>query len=567
MKRRKRMPVVALFAAGCCGFLFALAPARLAGASNRATVIPKWGRFERAFLSSYRYQNPLQDAQIEVLLVSPSGASNKVYGFWDGEKTWRVRYSPNELGPWRYETVCSDFSNRGLHGQRGTFLCTASRGHTRFEQHGPIFVSRDHHYLAHEDGTPFFWLGDTAWNGPLLSTWAEWDNYIRQRTRQKFNAIQWVATQWRASPDGDRTHQLAFVGTKKIEINPPFFQRLDGKIEALNAAGLLSVPVLLWAVNSGFNPSINPGVALPEDQAILLGRYLLARWGAYAVAWILAGDGDYRGLRAERWKRIGRAIFSGPHAPVMMHPGGMQWPLSEFQDETWLDVMGYQSGHGDDERTLRWMIEGPPATDWKKDPPRPWINLEPPYEFHIAYQSKSRITPEKVRRAIYWSLLGAPTAGITYGGHGVWGWDDGTRPPTDHPGTGVPLPLPEALRMPGAEQMAHLSKFFNAMEFWKLRPAPDMLFAQPGKESPSRFIAAARSEAGDFAVVYIPEDGSVELNQDRLPPRFAASWMNPRNGEGAPVVAVVSDNVLQFATPGEGDWLLMLRTEPTEKEE
>ena len=30
-------------------------------------------------------------------------------------------------------------------------------------------LSPDRHYFQHAGGTPFFWLGDTVWNGPLLS--------------------------------------------------------------------------------------------------------------------------------------------------------------------------------------------------------------------------------------------------------------------------------------------------------------------------------------------------------------------------------------------------------------
>ncbi len=198
--------------------------------------------------------------------------------------------------------------------------------------------------------------------------------------------------------------------------------------------------------------------------------------------------------------------------------------------------------------------------DWQKGPPRPFINLEPPYENHIAYQSKSKIPPLTVRPVFYWSLLSAPTAGVTYGGHGVWGWDDGTKPPTDHPGTGVPLPWQQAIRMPAAEQMAHLASFFGGIDFWRLRPAPEVLASQPDKEAARRHIAAARSEAGDLLVVYVPEDRTVELFQKSLPPKFAASWYNPRTGEKAPVVAVVNEQSIQFATPEEGDWLLLAQT-------
>src|SRR5204863_7709424 len=105
------------------------------------------------------------------------------------------------------------------------------------------------------------------------------------------------------------------------------------------------------------------------------------------------------------------------------------------------------------------------------------------------YQSKKPITAEMTRRALYWSLLTTPTAGVTYGGHGVWGWDDGKNPPTDHAGTGTPMPWQKALLMPGAEQMPQLVDFFTSLEFGKLRPTPVFVVNQPGTSNPSRYVA------------------------------------------------------------------------------
>lgn len=548
---------------GLAWLLLASIPSSLAADNDS---IPKWGRFEKSFESAINYVNPIQEAALTVVFTSSLGDTQKVYGFWDGDRTWRVRFSPNQNGKWTYQTTCSDTKNNGLHNKSGEFLCTPFTSKTAFDKHGPLRVSPDGRSFVHEDGTPFFWLADTAWNGALLSTSEEWEQYIRERQRQKFTAVQWVATQFRAAPNGDRTNQLAYTGTETIVINPAFFQRLDGKVEALNKAGMLSVPVMLWAVNAGANPQINPGVSLAEDQAILLVRYMVARWGAYPGAWILGGDGDYRGDKAARWKRIGQAVFGGiAHAPVTLHPGGMTWIWNEFKDEKWYDFVGYQTGHGDDDTALRWIIEGPLTWDWTKLPHRPFINLEPCYENHLAYQSKKPIGPEAVRRAIYWSLLNTPTAGVTYGGHGVWGWDDGTKAPTDHPNSGTPLPWQKALLMPGAEQMAHLADFFNSIEFWRLRPAPMVVVNQPGKENPRRSMAAGRTDQKDLLVVYIPEDRTVEIKLDALPPSPTIGWINPRTGEKSPAVAVVTQTTVQFPTPSEGDWILFMKSGPEEK--
>jgi hypothetical protein len=536
-----------------------------------ATAVRRWGLFEATFTSARTYENPLHDAELGVTFTAPSRRVHAVRGFWDGGTTWRVRFSPDEVGNWTFTTSATPESDAGLHAKKGAFRVSAAKGATRFERHGPIRVSPSRTFLEHADGTPFFWLADTGWNAGLLSTPEEFDHYVSQRNRQKFTAVQWVTTQWRASPQGDRLNELAFTGTDRIAINPAFFQRLDARMDALNRAGLLSAPVMLWAIGGGSNPAVNPGFSLPEDQAIRLAQYMVARWQGHDVLWILPGDGDYRGERAEKWKRIGRAVFgpsarvdstarSGPaaHAPVVLHPGGMHWVLREFQHEPWIDIHGYQSGHGDDDKTLRWMTEGPPAKEWKTEPVRPFINLEPPYENHIAYQSRKPIPPLTVRRAVYWSLLNAPTAGVTYGGHGVWGWDDGTKPPTDHAGSGIPLPWKQALLMPAAEQMAHVASLFTSIDFWRLRPAPDVLAEQPGTEAAARFITAAASDKRDLLVVYTPEGRTIALNADRVP-RGRAAWHNPRTGERTTAAATRSGTVVRFEAPGDGDWVLLVR--------
>lgn len=541
--------------------MLACSIAPVSSAAERLVLIPKWDKFEASFKSKKNYEKPLQDCTLAVVFTSPTGQSRTVFGFWDGAKIWKARFSPNEVGRWIYTTVCSDKSNPGLDNQNGSFVCTAASGKNRFSQHGPVSVSNDGFFLMHEDGTPFFWLGDTAWNGPMLSSADDWFYYIDNRVRQRFTGVQWVATQFRAAPEGNLFHQLAYTGKEVVQVNPAFFQELDQRVNALNNAGLLNAPVLLWAIGGGSKPQVNPGFALPEDQAILLARYMVARWGANDVMWILAGDGDYRGKNAEKWMRIGRAVFGNlEHAPVTMHPGGMQWVLDEFKNERWYDVVGYQSGHGDDDNTLRWLINGPPAKTWRTEPHRPFINLEPNYENHLSYQARKRITPEQVRRAVYWSLLVSPTAGVTYGGHGVWGWDDGSRAPTDHPNTGVPLPWRDALRMPGAEQMQHVAALFNSVRYWRLRPAQEILAKQPGANKPGDYISAARTVEGDQIVVYSPAGETIELMESAVPKNSEPRWFNPRDGGRSPAKGVTTGNKsIQFSPPDGGDWLLLIK--------
>ncbi|MEZ4664191.1 MAG: hypothetical protein R2911_42215 [Caldilineaceae bacterium] len=45
--------------------------------------------------------------------------------------------------------------------------------------------------------------------------------------------------------------------------------------------------------------------------------------------------------------------------------------------------------------------------------------------------------------------------------------------------------------MPAAEQMAHLVDFFASIRWWELRPALELLAAQPGDEDVHKFVLAS----------------------------------------------------------------------------
>ena len=184
----------------------------------------------------------------------------------------------------------------------------------------------------------------------------------------------------------------------------------------------------------------------------------------------------------------------------------------EFIGEPWFSFNGYQSSHYGDEAALRWMVEGPPSEAWKSGVPYPIVNLEPCYEAHLdmsdpADPNRARFDAHAVRRASYWGLLSSPMAGVTYGCHGVWGWELERQLPMNHEKTGVAGPWHEAMNMPGSLDMRHLKETLAGIPWWTLRPAQDMLAVQPGRASVRRFIAAARDADGGLALLYLPEGG------------------------------------------------------------
>jgi len=515
-------------------------------------------RYETSFKGVLAYPNPVQDVQVALEFAS-NGQTRTVEAFWDGGQTWRARFSPDMCGHWTWRSRCSLPEDSGLHGRRGEFECTELPTSNPFLRHGPLRVSASRHHLIHADGEPFFWLGDTAWNGPLKSDEQDWAGYLSDRAAKGFNVIQFIATHW-IGATGDAEGRAAYQGGDKIRIEPAFFQRMDRRVDMINKSGMIAAPVLAWdAAWNTESTHLNPGNTLSEAQLTLLIRYLVSRYGAHQVVWILAGDGIYADDEAERWRRIGRAALNRTRNLATMHPAGKLWAAPEFRHEPWFNLNGYQSGHWNDDDNARWINEGPPNKDWATQPACPHINLEPCYEDHIAFTSGRAIDAHDVRRACYWSLLASPPAGITYGAHGVWSWETSAAIPLNHPHSGIAKPWHEAMHLPGSRCMAHLKAIFSSLDWWRLYPCPDLLRHQPGFESPARFISAACSKTHELAMIYSPEGGSVELNASLLKHDVGVQCFNPENGAllwQHPLRA--SHNKIE--TGGPGDRLLILRS-------
>jgi len=523
-----------------------------AGAQEK---VPIWTRFEASFQSSRDYGNQLQQVELRVAFTAPSGKRRTVLGFWDGGRTWRVRFSPDELGLWRWETSAKPASDKELEGKKGSFRCVPYRGDNPLYRHGAIRLSPDRRYLVHADGTPFFWLADTAWNGALRSTDQEWRRYLAERRAKRFTAVQFVCTQWRAAYT-DRDGRVAFTGKERIAVNPAFFRRLDRKFDLVNEAGLVALPVLLWAIRG----DINPGWSLPEDQAILLVRYMVARYGAHRAIWILAGDGRYEGPNAARWHKIGReGLRFNPGRLATMHPCGRSWPWDDFRDQQWLDILTYQSGHGDGPGTLRWTCTGPPSRKWREKPVRPIINAEPNYEGHRAYESKKPHSAYHVRRAAYWSILATPPAGLTYGAHGIWSWEEKPAVPLNHAGSGIAPPWFEAVKLPGSAQMKIMRDLLDRLPWWRLRPADEIVLDRKDDKTYRTYIKAARTPSGDWAVLYLPANDGVTVNLARLARPAVAEWFDPRTGTfSKPLDIGAGESRRRFSVPGPGDWVLLI---------
>jgi hypothetical protein len=515
---------------------------------------PIWSKHEIRFQSSKTYDNPVYDVKdFKITFTAPSGMTKTVRGFWDGGADWKVRFMPGETGTWSWKTECSDKENSGLQNQSGTFECITNKSGEPLFLKGKIGHEPGKYFLSYADGTPFFWLACTAWNGALKSTNEEWEYYLNHRKKNNYNVIQLVTTEWRGA-DKNAEGLTAIEGTGYIRIHPEFFKRIDQKIDEANAKGFLVSPVVLWALPTGQGRHLSPGYTLPLEEAVLLARYIVARYQGNHVIWTVGGDGKYYDDQEIKWKEIGRRVFNDTdHAPVTLHPHGSSWVGDIYDQENWYNLMGYQSSHNNGERVVNWINKGPMAEMWSKLKPMPYINMEPNYE-EIGF----RITAKDVRNASYWSLFSTPVAGITYGANGIWPWLAEGEKILNHSDKGGVTGWRKSLDFPGSIQMGYLAGFFRNLEWWKFYPAGHLLARQPGSTIFNHWISVLKKEDNSEILVYIPEKSTITLfNQNGF--KWEGMWYNPLTNKYSDADVVQINNQIEFTHNFENDMLMVLK--------
>jgi len=513
----------------------------------------KWNKYELVFASSSDYQNPLQDLKLfEVTFSSPTGRRETINAFWDGARIWKARFMPDETGIWHYETKCSDLKNQGLNGQKGSFICKVGNHNRDIYKHGPVINPKGTYFLSHADGKPFFYLACTAWNGALRSTAEEWDRYLKQRVETGYSAIQLVTTQWRGCEKSSEGLS-AFEGSGRISINPGFFRLIDEKIDRVNEFGLVAMPVILWALQNGSGRELSPGYYLPDDQAILLAKYIVARYGGNHVIWALGGDGIYTGSYEQRWKTIGKAVFDGKsQGLVAQHPCGRSWIGEVYKDEPWLDIVGYQSSHSKEAGTVNWITKGPMSQDWQNLPARPLINLEPNYE-----EIQPDINAKDVRNASYWSLFATPISGITYGANGIWPWLREGEKILNHSDAPWTSSWDKSINLPGSLQMGYLAQFIRKFEWWNLYPSQELLVHQPGNEVFNHFVSVVKSVDNKTILAYLPTAGTIKIRKP-MDSQYNLQWFDPVTNVYSPGTASDDGLVISITSIKENDMVLIL---------
>src|SRR4051812_22079736 len=104
-----------LSGAGIIATLLLISDACAAAGKNPVHV---WQKQELTFTSARSFENPYMDATVWVDLSGP-GFSKRVYGFWDGGRTFKVRVLATAAGTWQWKSGSSP-ADAGLSEKSGS---------------------------------------------------------------------------------------------------------------------------------------------------------------------------------------------------------------------------------------------------------------------------------------------------------------------------------------------------------------------------------------------------------------------------------------------------------------
>ena len=426
------------------------------------------------------------------------------------------------------------------------------------------------HFLVQENGKPFFYLGDTAWELFHRTSREEAIKYLDIRASQSFTVIQAVAL---AEFDG-LTEPNAYGDLPLIKKDPlqpattrgsnpkradeyDYWDHVEYIIDQANQRGMYVGLLPTWGRWVTKSRKVDESI-FTVASAEQYGKFLGKRFGQKGIIWILGGDRSAAGVE-DIWRAMAKGIAIGvsgreDYSKVLMgfHPSGNQTSSTWFHNDQWLDLNMEQNGHEIPGKRQPWLKV---AHDYALEPAKPVIDAEPLYEDHpLAFNSKENgySFDAHVRQYAYWDLFSG-ACGLAYGNHAVWQFYSPSRVPKNGP----LMYWWEAALRPGAVEMQYAKKLMESRPM--LSRVPDQTLVVDELQGADH-IAATRGDG--YAFIYTAQGRSFTLSLGKgkvSGERVKCRWFNPRSGDYQDAGTFENKGTRRFDPPSQGfgsDWVL-----------
>jgi hypothetical protein len=450
-------------------------------------------------------------------------------------------------------------------------------------------MSRYPHHFAYQDGSPFWWMGDTNWNAfsdiPSKNLdRAAVEHYVDVRGSQGFNVVSVNLLGFGLDNEGG----LSFHSLQDETLNPVYFRASDVRLRYMNRNGITPLLFLTWGgpkkLNdegiNGDNETTSPAVygwqEFPDDEARRrYARYVVGRYSAYNVAFCVSGEYNVWPDSVKEFEALGRLIGNtDPHGRLVgIHPGsgGLFGPYedsnsveAEFADEPWMSFGDFKQDYTDLHRD---MLRS-------RDHDKPVVNGE--YAYYLRDQDgngevdkDNSATIADIRHAT-WDIAMA-------GGYFVTGF--GT---TYHGGIRARrFDVDDPRNDDWEAQIQHVRNLFTRLEWWKLQPRDGLISANVGRDSsdsgnpvppsvqtdggytrPPLTTYWTLAEVGRQYVTYVRGvDGELRLSLGQEGPKestYEIRLFDPRTGEHRSLDSYRGFGPITLDPPDTRDWVFVV---------
>jgi hypothetical protein len=584
-----------------------------------AGTVHVWEKQELTFNASNRYTNPYTEVTVWVDLSGP-GFSKRVFGFWDGGQTFRVRLVATDTGTWTWKSG-SDPEDPGLTGRAGSLTAVAWTEAEKNEnplRRGFIRSTPNHHALEYADGTLYLALGDTWYS--LATNYFKWyddsiarpigpiagfKDYVRFRKAQGYNWVNVIAAfpnwlgdgrSWHLVMD-DSAHTTVrsawmdfgtgsakdmkneggrpFFFPGKVpdyenvfpnvdSINPDYFRYLDRKIDYLNSNGFVSF-IEVSRRDAGL--CWHKYYKWPDSYARFI-EYVFSRYQANNVVLSpihldiideTVSPSDYTAAVDEVFEKFGLPPFG-----TLLSANANPSTLENWGDSSWVTL--HQIGNMREHNNYWYLTEIFNLKD-----PKPALNGEPYYagykdnrgagaaNYKLGAAGGTELDDAFTRSGIYGSFLSGGLAGHVYGAEGIWGADIEPSAPTH---------MWDAFLWRSGAEMQYLRTFAFSIgrRYQELVPNADLV--SPDKTQVilgyEGWSYCARTDDREIFLAYF-ERGcpQPQIRGAKLNSVYRAEWFNPRDGTWQDVgdgkVMSSKIGIINLPNlPNEEDWGLKL---------
>lgn len=485
-------------------------------AASAGVSVGLWACFEASANNARTYRDPYADVVLDVTYESPDGKKTKFQGFYDGGRTWKIRFMPDRIGTWKYDAVFSD----GSQGINGTFECVRS------DIPGMISVDR----------TNPAWFGYKSGKHVLIRSFHVGDRFFAENWPvAKRNAfLDWAQTQGYnmlsvASHYLNRDAGARGRGWKTPDLwplNAAEYRKAEDILNDLAARKIMVYPF------AGFFGQSSDFPTNRQEQTQYI-KYALARLGPYwNILFNVAGPEPR--IKAREFQnamdfanvnRLGRKIRE---LDIFGHPISIHNPSGDdpYKNEDWLSFVTLQGWKG---ANLSDIYSGMLRNHHDAKPLYAQEVFWPGNKYHKIGSA------DDIRKKAFVLMMSAAT--INYAdmdGNSSTGFsgsmDISDRNQANH------------------DIIKKVWDFFETIPFYRMTP---------GRQIANAGFCLA--DEGGYYLVYLVNGGAVNVSVRAG--RYGVTWINARDTSDRRHAGTTNDGK-NLSAPNEGDdWLLLLVAE------